>query len=62
MAKIRYVIQYTKVDKKTGKMANTGTGFCTDIVEAESEISAIAKVKANQKAFNINVVSIKSRN
>lgn len=56
MAKIRFRIQFDKVDKKTGKVSNTSV--CTDIVEAESQPLAIAKVKTTHKAYNINIVSV----
>ncbi len=60
MATTRYRVQFNKIDKKTGKLANTSV--CTDIVEAASEALAVAKVKATHKNYNVNVVSVTFRN
>lgn len=42
MTKIKYNIVFKRIDKRTGHIISSN---CRDVVEAESETNAIAKVK-----------------
>lgn len=43
MAKIKYEIIFKRIDKKSGRIIQSN---CRDIIEAESETNAIAKLKS----------------
>jgi hypothetical protein len=58
MAKTKYRVKFKQMDKKTGRVTNSGR---IQDVQAESETNAIAQIKKQHSTTEVEIISVTSR-